>query len=85
MSNPVIVFVTWEDAWVDGALELSLEEASKLEPLKRCSVGILVKETSRCLILATDQIEETKNFQSLMVIPSSMILNRFYVDTEENE
>ena len=69
-----VVEVLWEDAWVD-CKDYSISEMSALAPVKRRTVGYKIRETSQCIILATDLYEQDKTtVHTVMIIPWSAVL-----------
>ena len=58
-----VVEVRWGDAWVDTD-DFTLEEAKKLKPIVRSTIGFLIKESSDSIVLCTDLYEKDKKTQS---------------------
>jgi len=74
-----VVEVKWGDAWVDTD-DYTLEEAKKLTPVLRKTIGYLVAATDDCIILATDLYDESKSpmikentVSTPMIIPWGMV------------
>jgi hypothetical protein len=66
--------VLWLDAWVDTD-DISLKKAIKLQPIKRTTVGFLISENERGVVLSTDYFnkKKIKEVSTPMVIPWGMI------------
>ena len=67
--------VEWEDAWIDTEDHL-IDEAKKLKPILRSSVGYLVADNDNEIILSTDRYhskKETEYVNAVMVIPKGMV------------
>tara|TARA_R100000781_G_scaffold10135_3_gene9828 strand:+ start:4864 stop:5127 length:264 start_codon:yes stop_codon:yes gene_type:complete len=81
-----VVEVKWGDAWIDTD-DFALEEARKLKPIVRSTVGFLIKENSDAIVLCTDFYEkDKKTINTAMVIPRDMILDYWIYDiTEQGE
>jgi|TARA_R100000482_G_C5070895_1_gene121504 hypothetical protein len=80
MKEFPIVEVHWGDAWIDTD-DYSFEEAKKLTPVTRKTIGYLVATTDDCIILATDLYNQSKfpaikenTINTPMVIPWGMVL-----------
>ena len=74
-----IMQVEWEDAWIDTEDHL-LEEAEKLKPVLRSSVGYLVADNENEIILSTDRYNskhEKKYVNSVMVITKGMVTRKW--------
>ena len=70
-----VVEVRWGDAWVDTD-DFNLEEAKKLTPIVRSTVGFLLSENDQAVVLCTDFYEKDKKIiNTPMIIPSNMILD----------
>ena len=68
-----IVEIKWGDAWV-GTDDFTLVDAKKLEPVIRTTIGFLVAETDKAVVLCTDTYEkDKKTINTPMVIPIDMI------------
>ena len=68
-----IVEIKWGDAWVDTD-DFTLVDAKKLEPVIRTTIGFLVAETDKAVVLCTDTYEkDKKTINTPMVIPIDMI------------
>ena len=68
-----IVEIKWGDAWVDTD-DFTLVDARKLEPVIRTTIGFLVAETDKAVVLCTDTYEkDKKTINTPMVIPIDMI------------
>ena len=68
-----IVEIKWGDAWVDTD-DFTLVDAKKLEPIIRTTVGFLIAETDKAVVLCTDTYEkDKKTINTPMVIPIDMI------------
>ncbi len=55
-----IMKVEWEDAWIDTEDHL-IDEAKKLKPVLRSSVGYLVADNENEIILSTDRYHSKKD------------------------
>ncbi len=78
--------VEWEDAWIDTEDHL-LEEAEKLKPVLRSSVGYLVADNENEIILSTDRYHskhEKKYVNSVMVIPKGMVTRYWEIIDDKN-
>ena len=53
MDKFPIAEVYWGDAWIDSK-DYSLNDAKKLKPIQRKTVGYLINKTEDALILVTD-------------------------------
>ncbi len=80
MKEFPVVEVWWADAWIDTK-DYSLEEAKKLSPVMRKTIGYLVNTTDNCIILATDLYKDSKTpeieentINTPMVIPWGMVI-----------
>ena len=80
MKEFPIVEVQWGDAWIDTD-DYTFEEAKKLTPVIRKTIGYLINTTDDCLILATDLYKQSKSpsikentINTPMVIPWGMVL-----------
>ena len=69
-----VVEVRWGDAWVDTD-DFNLEEAKKLTPIVRSTVGFLLSENDQAVVLCTDFYEKDKKIINTPMIPSNMILD----------
>ena len=81
-----IMQVAWEDAWIDTEDHL-LEEAEKLKPVLRSSVGYLVADNENEIILSTDRYHskhEKKYVNSVMVIPKGMVTRYWEIIDDKN-
>tara|TARA_B100000519_G_C14048947_1_gene346424 strand:+ start:228 stop:551 length:324 start_codon:yes stop_codon:yes gene_type:complete len=81
-----IMQVEWEDAWIDTEDHL-LEEAEKLKPVLRSSVGYLVADNENEIILSTDRYHskhEKKYVNSVMVIPKGMVTRYWEIIDDKN-
>jgi len=70
-----IMQVEWEDAWIDTEDHL-IDEAKKLKPILRSSVGYLVADNDNEIILSTDRYHSKKEkgyVNAVMVIPKGMV------------
>ena len=68
-----IVEIKWGDAWVDTD-DFTLVDAKKLEPVIRTTIGFLIAETDKAVVLCTDTYEkDNKKITTPMVIPIDMI------------
>ena len=75
-----VVEVRWGDAWVDTD-DFTLEEAKKLKPIVRSTIGFLIKESSDSIVLCTDLYEkDKKTINTPMVIPKDMVLDYWYYE-----
>ena len=75
-----VVEVKWGDAWIDTD-DFALEEARKLKPIVRSTVGFLIKENSEAVVLCTDFYEkDKKTINPPMIIPRDMILDYWIYD-----
>ena len=63
----------WGDAWIDSK-DYSLNDAKKLKPIQRKTVGYLINKTEDALILVTDLfLNEKDTVNTTMVIPLGMV------------
>tara|TARA_R100000687_G_scaffold77480_1_gene70067 strand:+ start:1346 stop:1585 length:240 start_codon:yes stop_codon:yes gene_type:complete len=70
-----VLEVKWEDAWIDTE-DFSLKDAKELKPVVRSTVGFLVTENSKAIVLCTDFYEkDKKTISTPMIIPRDMILD----------
>ena len=70
-----VLEVKWEDAWIDTE-DFSLKDAKELKPIVRSTVGFLVTENSKAIVLCTDFYEkDKKTISTPMIIPRDMILD----------
>ena len=70
-----VLEVKWEDAWIDTE-DFSLKDAKELKPIVRSTVGFLVTENSKVIVLCTDFYEkDKKTISTPMIIPRDMILD----------
>ena len=77
MEGFPIVEVHWGDAWIETK-DYSLEDAKKLSPGRRKTIGYLVCTTAECIILATDLYDIGKDIiNTPMIIPWG-IVNEWY-------
>ena len=68
-----VVEVKWGDAWIDTD-DFALEEARKLKPIVRSTVGFLIKENSEAVVLCTDFYEkDKKTINTPMIIRANPI------------
>ena len=75
LFNMKVVEVKWGDAWIDTD-DFTLEDARKLKPVVRSTIGFLIKENSDAIVLCTDFYEKDKKIiNTPMIIPSNMILD----------
>ena len=80
-----VVEIKWNDAWVDTD-DFTKEKAKKLTPIVRSTVGFLVAENSKAVVLCTDFFEkDTKTISTPMVIPLEMILEYWEYEIVEKE
>ena len=85
MSKFPIVEVSWGDAWVDTG-DYTFEEAQKLKPIVRKTVGYLINTTDECIVLATDLYNESKPENTIntpMIIPWGMVLEWTELEFED--
>ncbi len=71
-----VLEVKWEDAWIDTQ-DVLIEDAKKLKPILRSTVGWLVADNPKEIILATDIYHNDKDKEyvnAIMVIPKGMIV-----------
>ena len=77
MEGFPIVEVHWGDAWIETK-DYSLEDAKKLSPVRRKTIGYLVGTTAECIILATDLYDIEKDIiNTPMIIPWGTV-NEWY-------
>ena len=77
MEGFPIVEVHWGDAWIDTK-DFSLEDAKKLSPVRRKTIGYLIGTTTECIILATDLYDIEKDIiNTPMIIPWGTV-NEWY-------
>ena len=70
-----VVEIKWGDAWIDTD-DFTIVDAKKLEPVVRSTIGYLVSENSKAVVLCTDIFEkDKKTINTPMVIPSEMIID----------
>ena len=70
-----VLEVKLEDAWIDTE-DFSLKDAKELKPIVRSTVGFLVTENSKAIVLCTDFYEkDKKTISTPMIIPRDMILD----------
>tara|TARA_R110000751_G_scaffold170995_2_gene277584 strand:- start:392 stop:655 length:264 start_codon:yes stop_codon:yes gene_type:complete len=79
MKTLPVVEVHWGDAWIDTK-DYTFEEAKKLSPVMRKTIGYLINTTDDCIILATDLYKDSKTpeieentINTPMVIPWGMV------------
>lgn len=75
-----ILAVKWKDAWIDGSMDLSIEEAKLLRPITRTTVGFFISENEDAFILSTDYYDEDNSINAPMVIPKGMVVQTAFVD-----
>lgn len=69
-----VYLVTWDDAFVDTH-DFDEDEAKETVAVRRTSVGFLVAETEKGVILASDEYEkEEDGYHTRMFIPQGMIV-----------
>tara|TARA_R110002020_G_scaffold198231_1_gene399458 strand:+ start:15754 stop:16017 length:264 start_codon:yes stop_codon:yes gene_type:complete len=80
MIDLPIVEVKWGDAWIDTK-DYTFEEAKKLSPVIRKTIGYLINTTEECIVLATDLYKESKSpeiegntINTPMIIPWGMVI-----------
>lgn len=86
-----MVEVQWGDAWIDTD-DYTFEEAKKLTPVIRKTIGYLVSTTDDCIILATDLYKRDKppsikgrwesdksTINTPMVIPWGMVIEWYEI------
>ena len=70
-----IVEIKWGDAWIQPD-DFSVVDAKKLEPVVRSTIGYLVSENTKAVILCTDFFEkDKKTINTPMIIPVDMIID----------
>lgn len=80
MKDRILVEVRWEDAWTDFQ-DVDIKKAKKLKPIPRTTVGWLVTENDKCVILCTDYYDKDKSVVNTpIVIPAGMITNMYKYD-----
>ena len=80
-----VVEVRWGDAWVDTD-DFTLEEAKKLKPIVRSTIGYLVSENSMAVVLCTDTFEkDKKTINTPMIIPTEMIIDYWVYEVVDDE
>lgn len=80
MKDRILVEVKWEDAWTDFQ-DVDIKKAKKLKPIPRTTVGWLVTENDKCVILCTDYYDKDKSVVNTpIVIPAGMITNMYKYD-----
>ena len=79
-----IVEIKWGDAWVDTD-DFTLVDAKKLEPVIRTTIGFLIAENDKAVVLCTDVYEkDKKTINTPMIIPVDMIIDYWiYEVTDE--
>jgi len=78
-----ILAIRWKDAWIDGSMDLSIEEAKLLKPIIRTTVGFFITENEDAYILSTDYYDEDGSINAPMVIPKGMVIQTALVDIGE--
>ena len=85
MKEFSIVEVQWGDDWIDTD-DYTFEEAKKLTPVIRKTIGYLINITDECIILATDIYKESKSLEiekntinTPMVIPWGMVIEWYEI------
>jgi len=70
-----VVEIKWGDALIDTD-DFSVTEAKKLKPVVRSTIGYLVSENSKAVVLCTDIFEKDKKpINTPMIIPTEMIID----------
>ena len=70
-----VVEIKWNDAWIDTD-DFTVVDAKKLGPGVRSTIGYLVSENSKAVVLCTDFYEkDKKTISTPMVIPVDMIID----------
>ena len=70
-----VVEIKWNDAWIDTD-DFTVVDAKKLGPVVRSTIGYLVSENSKAVVLCTDFYEkDKKTISTPMVIPVDMIID----------
>jgi hypothetical protein len=70
-----IVEIKWGDAWIQPD-DFAVVDAKKLEPVVRSTIGYLVSENSKAVVLCTDFFEkDKKTINTPMIIPVDMIID----------
>ena len=70
-----IVEIKWGDAWIEPD-DFTIADAKKLEPVVRSTIGYLVSENSKAVVLCTDIFEkDKKTINTPMIIPTEMIID----------
>jgi hypothetical protein len=78
-----VVECVWWDAWISTD-DIKIKKAEKLKPVKRSTVGYLIKDCEDWVILSTDRFYKGKEVSAPMVIPKGMILEYYeYADKDE--
>ena len=79
-----VVEVRWGDAWVDTD-DFTLEEAKKLKPIVRSTIGFLLIENDQAIVLCTDFYEkDKKTINTPMIIPRDMIIDYWEYETVDD-
>jgi hypothetical protein len=80
-----IVEVKWGDAWIDTT-DINFEDAKKLKPIVRYTIGFLVADNEDSLILCTDYYDEDKTMVNApMVIPKGMVMEYWIYEFIEDK
>lgn len=70
-----VVEIKWGDAWIEPD-DFTIVDAKKLKPIVRSTIGYLVSENPKAVVLCTDIFEkDKKTINTPMVIPSEMIID----------
>ena len=77
LRRPVAV-VEWDDAFIETS-DFTAKKATKTEPCRRTTVGVLVAQTDDGVVLATDEYDkEEYGYAARMFIPWGMV-TKWYV------
>jgi hypothetical protein len=80
-----IVEVEWEDAWVD-TIDITIDEAKKLKPVVRTSVGWKISENFEGIILATDSFkDDKKHVNTPMFIPWGIVREYWEYEIDDTD
>lgn len=73
MKKREVVEVRWLDAWIDFE-DVPADEAKKLCPVVRTTIGWLVAEKDDCIVMCTDYYNDDDNYiNTPIIIPTGMI------------
>lgn len=85
MKKHNIVEVEWLDAQSGFSSPLTIEELEREEPIHTFSVGYLIKEDKKKVILGFMMWGEDEWFKHWQLIPKGMIIKIKQIDEKNNE